>query len=126
MGLLALGGLQGLFGWLMVQSGLVGDMTDVSHFRLSLHLLTALALLAGLAMVGVVWWWRDAFIAIPILIGAVTYLSLIALLRVVPAEDITLARNFVQQMINRIRRRRTKPVNAGETVSMEGAYAGND
>lgn len=46
VGLLALGGLQGLFGWLMVQSGLVGDMTDVSHFRLSLHLLTALLLLA--------------------------------------------------------------------------------
>jgi len=48
IGLLALGGLQGLFGWLMVQSGLVGDMTDVSHFRLSLHLLTALTLLAAL------------------------------------------------------------------------------
>lgn len=54
LGLLALGGLQGLFGWLMVQSGLVGDMTDVSHFRLSLHLLTALALLSGL-----VWTARD-------------------------------------------------------------------
>lgn len=48
VGLLALGGLQGLFGWLMVQSGLTGNMTDVSHFRLSVHLLTALALLAGL------------------------------------------------------------------------------
>lgn len=54
LGLLALGGLQGLFGWLMVQSGLVGDMTDVSHFRLSLHLLTALTLLAAL-----VWTARD-------------------------------------------------------------------
>lgn len=54
VGLLALGGLQGLFGWLMVQSGLVGDMTDVSHFRLSVHLLTALLLLAGL-----VWTSRD-------------------------------------------------------------------
>ncbi len=54
IGLLALGGLQGLFGWLMVQSGLVGDMTDVSHFRLSLHLLTALLLLACL-----VWTARD-------------------------------------------------------------------
>ncbi len=52
--LLALGGLQGLFGWLMVQSGLVGDMTDVSHFRLSLHLLTALLLLGLL-----VWTARD-------------------------------------------------------------------
>jgi heme a synthase len=54
VGLLALGGLQGLFGWLMVQSGLVGDMTAVSHFRLSLHLLTALLLLALL-----VWTARD-------------------------------------------------------------------
>ena len=54
VGLLALGGLQGLFGWLMVQSGLVGDMTDVSHFRLSLHLLTALLLLSLL-----VWTARD-------------------------------------------------------------------
>ena len=54
VGLLALGGLQGLFGWLMVQSGLVGDMTDVSHFRLSLHLLTALLLLALL-----IWTARD-------------------------------------------------------------------
>lgn len=54
LGLLALGGLQGLFGWLMVQSGLVGDMTDVSHFRLSLHLLTALLLLGLL-----VWTARD-------------------------------------------------------------------
>ena len=54
VGLLALGGLQGLFGWLMVQSGLVGDMTDVSHFRLSVHLLTALLLLGTL-----VWTARD-------------------------------------------------------------------
>ena len=54
LALLALGGLQGLFGWLMVQSGLVGDMTDVSHFRLSLHLLTALLLLGLL-----VWTSRD-------------------------------------------------------------------
>jgi heme a synthase len=54
VGLLALGGLQGLFGWIMVQSGLVGDMVAVSHFKLSLHLLTALLLLALL-----VWTARD-------------------------------------------------------------------
>ena len=54
IGLLALGGLQGLFGWLMVKSGLEPGMTDVSHFRLSVHLLTALTLLAAL-----VWTARD-------------------------------------------------------------------
>lgn len=46
--LLALGGLQGVFGWYMVRSGLSGTNTDVSHFWLSIHLLTALFTLAGL------------------------------------------------------------------------------
>ena len=46
--LLALGGLQGVFGWFMVRSGLAGTMTDVSHFWLSIHLLTALFTLGGL------------------------------------------------------------------------------
>jgi cytochrome c oxidase assembly protein subunit 15 len=46
--LLALGGLQGVFGWFMVRSGLSDKVTDVSHFWLSIHLLTALITLAGL------------------------------------------------------------------------------
>lgn len=40
----ALGGLQGLIGWLMVKSGLSHD-PHVSHLRLALHLSTALAIL---------------------------------------------------------------------------------
>jgi len=48
LALLALGGLQGVFGWYMVRSGLTGESTDVSHFWLSIHLLTALFTLAGL------------------------------------------------------------------------------
>lgn len=40
-----LGGLQGFFGWYMVKSGLV-DEPRVSHYRLALHLGTALLLLA--------------------------------------------------------------------------------
>ena len=48
LALLALGGLQGAFGWFMVRSGLSGEMTDVSHFWLSIHLLTALFTLAAL------------------------------------------------------------------------------
>ncbi|BBC71486.1 heme A synthase [Altererythrobacter sp. B11] len=48
LALLALGGLQGVFGWYMVRSGLSTQTTDVSHFWLSIHLLTALFTLAGL------------------------------------------------------------------------------
>ncbi|MWV26386.1 COX15/CtaA family protein [Aurantiacibacter rhizosphaerae] len=46
--LLALGGMQGAFGWFMVRSGLGSEMTDVSHFWLSIHLLTAFFTLGGL------------------------------------------------------------------------------
>ena len=45
--LLVLGGAQGALGWYMVVSGLT-ERTDVSHFRLSAHLLLALFLLGAL------------------------------------------------------------------------------
>lgn len=48
LALLALGALQGVFGWYMVKSGLAGTRTSVSHFWLSLHLMTALFTLGGL------------------------------------------------------------------------------
>ena len=47
LALLALGGFQGAIGWWMVTSGLT-VRTDVSHFRLAVHLLTALLILGGL------------------------------------------------------------------------------
>ena len=46
VGLLLLGGMQGAHGWYMVMSGLV-DRTDVSHFRLSAHLLLALTIMSA-------------------------------------------------------------------------------
>jgi heme a synthase len=51
--LFGLGGLQGVVGWWMVASGLVGR-TDVSHYRLAVHLNLALFILGAL-----VWTIRD-------------------------------------------------------------------
>jgi cytochrome c oxidase assembly protein subunit 15 len=48
LALLALGALQGVFGWFMVASGLSGTRTSVSHFWLAIHLMTALLTLAAL------------------------------------------------------------------------------
>jgi cytochrome c oxidase assembly protein subunit 15 len=45
-GLLALGALQGAIGWWMVASGLV-ERPEVSHIRLAIHLLAALAIFAA-------------------------------------------------------------------------------
>lgn len=53
LALLALGAFQGFIGWWMVTSGLFGR-TDVSHYRLAIHLLTALTILSGL-----IWTIRD-------------------------------------------------------------------
>ena len=50
VGLLLLGGAQGVLGWYMVMSGLV-ERTDVSHLRLSAHLLLALAIVGALVWV---------------------------------------------------------------------------
>ena len=48
--LLVLGGLQGALGWYMVASGL-SQQTDVSHLRLSAHLILALVIMAALIWV---------------------------------------------------------------------------
>lgn len=45
--LFLLGGMQGAIGWWMVTSGLT-ERTDVSHFRLATHLLTAFVILSAL------------------------------------------------------------------------------
>ena len=45
--LLALGGLQGAIGWIMVKSGFAPDRTEVAPAMLAAHLLTALFTLAG-------------------------------------------------------------------------------
>ena len=50
LGLLVLGGAQGLLGWYMVMSGLA-QRTDVSHLRLSAHLLLALTIMGALIWV---------------------------------------------------------------------------
>ena len=44
--LFLLGGLQGAIGWIMVQSGLNAENLYVSHIRLAVHFISALALLA--------------------------------------------------------------------------------
>lgn len=68
------------------------------------------ALIAGLVMVVAVWFLRDYFIAIPVIAGAVVYLSLILLMRVVPKEDWGLLTSLGQSLLTRIRGRRAKSV----------------
>ena len=61
---------------------------------------------AGVLMVAGTWWCRDMFVAVPILLGAMIYLGSIAILRVIPAEDILLLREILQHVIVRVRQRK--------------------
>lgn len=67
------------------------------------------ALFAAAGMTAVAWWWRDSFILIPIMAGAVTYGALILLLRVIPCEDLLLLQKLVQSLRLRFRARSAKP-----------------
>lgn len=66
----------------------------------------ARALVAGLVMVGVCWLTRDQLILVPVLLGAATYIGLIAALRVLPVEDVRTIRQLAGQAIGRLRPRR--------------------
>jgi O-antigen/teichoic acid export membrane protein len=70
----------------------------------------AMIVIAGLIMMAASWWVRDMFIAIPVILGAFTYISLIAILRVVPSEDIALFKEMAQGIIRKLRRREPEPV----------------
>jgi O-antigen/teichoic acid export membrane protein len=65
---------------------------------------------AGIIMAAATWWCRNMFIAIPILVGALTYISLIAILRIVPKEDIAVFKEIAQGILRKMRRPTTKPV----------------
>lgn len=58
LGVLALGGLQGVVGWYMVQSGLV-ERVDVSQYRLAMHLTLAFIILGALVWLAVGFLPRD-------------------------------------------------------------------
>jgi heme a synthase len=48
LGIFALGGLQGALGWYMVMSGLTGERTDVSPYRLTAHLSLAVLIFGAI------------------------------------------------------------------------------
>ena len=69
----------------------------------------ALGAVAGLAMVAVTWPLRWHFLALPVSAGAVVYVGLILLLRVLPPEDLRLFVSLAQGLLGRFRRKAAAP-----------------
>lgn len=70
-------------------------------------------LLAGFIMVAVTWWLRDKFILLPIILGAVSYVAAIVLLRVIPHEDWVLFQELSRSLLNRFKDRSAQPAGLG-------------
>lgn len=70
-------------------------------------------LLAGGGMLAAVWPWREAFIGVPLAIGAAAYLVLILLLRLVPKEDWVLIKSLLHSVSTRFRKRRATATELG-------------
>jgi O-antigen/teichoic acid export membrane protein len=68
-------------------------------------------ILAGFVMVAGIWWLRDYFIALPILLGAVIYVAMILLLRALPKENIEVIKEVSQGVIARLKRDSTQAAN---------------
>ncbi len=69
--------------------------------------------IAGLVMVGATWWSRNLLLFVPILIGMVSFTSMIALMRVVPREDIIFLKSLMQSVRKRL------PLGKTESVGVE-------
>ncbi len=68
-------------------------------------------MLAGLVMMAAAWQFEHFFIGVPILVGAVTYIGCVLLLRVVPKADFELLLSLVQQLQQKLRRPQAEIVN---------------
>lgn len=100
------GALTGAITFLITEAGqtIVGIFLIPRGTFSWLNVTTALrALFAGLMMTGVCWLVRDLFILVPVILGAVTYVGLILVLRVIQREDLQLMRQLADQVVERLR-----------------------
>ncbi|PDV96564.1 flippase [Candidatus Chloroploca asiatica] len=89
-------------GWFLVPRGTLDGKTII-------HSLKVVAV--ALIMLLCVWPFRDLFLAIPILIGAIVYPTLIVLLRVIAPDDLQMVIDFVRSAVFRLRKPGADTVN---------------
>jgi hypothetical protein len=69
-------------------------------------------IIAGLLMMLIVWQFEHLFIAIPLLMGGISYIALVFLLRIIPTEDFELLQGLGQQLFSKLRRPQPGVVNS--------------
>lgn len=111
------GGIGGVIAFLLTEFGMATagilllprGMLQWSTVRVALSTLAA-----GLCMMGACWLARDQFVLVPIILGGLTYVGVIMLLRTVPREDMQILVDAVRSLGNRLRKRQVKSTSTGE------------
>jgi len=102
------GALGGAFSFAFTELGmmLIGfSLLPKKTFSRENATVAAKVLLAGGVMAAVAWTVRDAFILMPVLVAAVTYVGMIFLLRAIPKEDLDFFVELGSSLLQRLRRR---------------------
>jgi len=110
------GALGGAMAFLFTEAGMVigAVLLMPRNMLLWSNIRTAvLSLICGLLMVAASWWWRDTMLPLSILVGAVTYIGLVFLLRVVPHDDLLVLKDIGMLVVNRLRRLKKAPAGFG-------------
>jgi O-antigen/teichoic acid export membrane protein len=64
---------------------------------------------AGIVMIAVTWWFRDAFVAIPVIIGIISYGISILILRLLGEDDWEIIKGVRNSVMARLQRHRMNP-----------------
>jgi O-antigen/teichoic acid export membrane protein len=110
------GGLGGTLAFLITEFGMVVAailLLPRNTLQWSNVRTASLTLLSGLLMMATSWWVRDTMMLVSIIVATITYIGSVALLRVVPSEDIQLLRGAIMGMIGRLRRSKDAPAGIG-------------
>jgi O-antigen/teichoic acid export membrane protein len=110
------GGLGGAFAFLITEFGMVIAailLLPPKTLQWSNVRTASLTLLSGLAMMATSWWFRETMMFLSIFIAAVTYIGLVAILRIIPREDILLIRDALMGLVGRLRRRKDASAGLG-------------
>ncbi|NNJ11092.1 flippase [Chloroflexales bacterium ZM16-3] len=111
------GGLGGTLAFLITEFGMVVSailLLPKNTLQWSNVRTAVLTLFSGLLMMAASWWFRDTMVLLSIIIAVVTYIAAVAILRIIPREDLLLIKNAVMGIIGRLRRNKGTPASVGD------------
>lgn len=110
------GGLGGVISYAITESVMLAAtilLLPKNTFAWSNLRTVVLTMVAGLGMVAASWWFRDSYMILSVLVGAVSYFALVMLLRILSPEDMGLLKAGMGQVLAKLRGGNQAPAGLG-------------